>query len=189
MVSVHKDKKEEAMSLFGTKVQEFQAMIKLVGLPSKLSLSYGSVLWKPSIRLAASGPLPVGLGLVDEFACLACFLWHTAKNVTRDPTPVADDFNAQDYATLVAHPSPFRKFLEEFVCLVGLSRHYTLDEETYPSFVDKDGEDIDIFALIYTTDPTKVKVAKRERREDEPWLLETTVGRTIPLLPIAPDCG
>ncbi|GJW30822.1 hypothetical protein Tco_0047697 [Tanacetum coccineum] len=92
---------------------------------------------------------------VDEFACLACFLWHTAKNVTRDPTPVADDFNAQDYATLVAHPSPFRKFLEEFVCLVGLSRHYTLDEETYPSFMDKDGEDMDIFALIHTTDPTK----------------------------------
>ncbi|GKB19937.1 hypothetical protein Tco_0853860 [Tanacetum coccineum] len=126
---------------------------------------------------------------VDEFACLARFPWHTAKNVTRDPAPVADDFNAQDYATLVAHPSLFWKFLEEFLCLVGLSRHYTLDEETYPSFVDKDGEDMDIFAFIRTTDPTKVKVAKRERREDEPWLLETTVGRTIPLLPIAPDCG
>ncbi|GJV49626.1 hypothetical protein Tco_1439838 [Tanacetum coccineum] len=126
---------------------------------------------------------------VDEFACPARFLWHTAKNVTRDPTPVADDFNAQDYATLVAHPSSFWKFPEEFLCLVGLSRHYTLDEETYPSFVDKDGEDMDIFAFIRTTDPTKVKVAERERREDEPRLLETTVGRTVPLLPVAPDRG
>ncbi|GJS19274.1 hypothetical protein Tco_0447906 [Tanacetum coccineum] len=126
---------------------------------------------------------------VDEFACPARFLWHTAKNVTRDPAPVADDFNAQDYATLVAHPSPFRKFLEEFLCLVGLSRHYTLDEETYPSFVDKDGEDMDIFAFIRTTDPTKVKVAERERREDEPRLLDTTVGRTVPLLPVVPDRG
>ncbi|GKC49379.1 hypothetical protein Tco_1072124 [Tanacetum coccineum] len=53
---------------------------------------------------------------------------HTAKHVTRDPDPVAANFNAQDYATLVAHPSPFWKFPEAFLCLVGLNRHYTLDE-------------------------------------------------------------
>nr|GEZ10906.1 hypothetical protein [Tanacetum cinerariifolium] len=77
---------------------------------------------------------------VDDFACPACFLWHTTKNVTRDPAPIATDFNAQDYATLVAQPSLLQKFSEEFLCLVGLSRHYTLDEETYPLFLDKDGE-------------------------------------------------
>ncbi|GKC54219.1 hypothetical protein Tco_1076964 [Tanacetum coccineum] len=76
-------------------------------------------------------------------------------NVTKDPAPVADEFNAQDYATLVAHPFPFRKFPEEFLCLVGLSRHYTLDEESYSSFVDKDEEDMDIFALqIWTSLPS-----------------------------------
>ncbi|GKA29689.1 hypothetical protein Tco_0715934 [Tanacetum coccineum] len=58
--------------------------------------------------------------------------WHTAKHVTKDPVLVAADFNAQDYATLVPRPSSFRKFPEAFLCLVGLSRHYTLDEETYP---------------------------------------------------------
>ncbi|GJX85050.1 hypothetical protein Tco_0335824 [Tanacetum coccineum] len=101
--------------------------------------------------------------------------------------PAAADFNAHDYATLVAHPSPFWKFLEEFLCLVGLSRHYTLDEETYPQFLDKDGEDMDIFAFIHTLDPAKVKVVERERIKDEPRLLETTVGLTVPLLPVAPD--
>ncbi|GJY89914.1 hypothetical protein Tco_0505110 [Tanacetum coccineum] len=124
---------------------------------------------------------------VDDFACPARFLWHTAKNVTRDPAPATADFNARDYATLVTHPFSFRKFLEEFLCLVGLSRHYTLDEDTYPSFLDKDGEDMDIFAFIHTPDPTKVKVAERERKEDEPQLLETTVGRTVPLLLVAPE--
>ncbi|GKA50584.1 hypothetical protein Tco_0743657 [Tanacetum coccineum] len=104
-----------------------------------------------------------------------------------DPAPTAADFNAHDYATLVAHPSPFRKFPEEFLCLVGLSRHYTLDEETYPRFLDKDEEDMDIFAFIHTLDPTKVKVVERERIKDEPRLLETTVGRTVPLLSVAPD--
>nr|GEX54400.1 hypothetical protein [Tanacetum cinerariifolium] len=57
----------------------------------------------------------------------------------RDPALVAANFNAKDYATLVAHPSSFRKFPKAFLCL------------------------------------------------DEPRLLETTVGRTVPLLPVAPD--
>nr|GEV21488.1 hypothetical protein [Tanacetum cinerariifolium] len=79
--------------------------------------------------------------------------------------------------------------VKEFLCLVGLSRHYTLDEETYPLFLDKDGEDMDIFAFIHTSDPTKVKVVERERKEDEPLLLKTTVGHTVPLLPVAHDRG
>ncbi|GJS62347.1 hypothetical protein Tco_0657131 [Tanacetum coccineum] len=140
---------------------------------------------------------------------------HSAKNVTRDPTPVSANFSAQDYATLVAHPSQFRKFPEESLCLVGLSRHYTLDEETYPLCLDKDGKgeclllyiccvlqlavsfltvlpflrfvDMNIFAFIHTPDPTKVKVAERQRVEGEPRLLETTVVRIVPLLPVAPD--
>nr|GEX84066.1 hypothetical protein [Tanacetum cinerariifolium] len=126
---------------------------------------------------------------VADFSCPARFSWHTAKNVTRDPTPVAADFNAQDYATLVAHPSPFRKCLEEFLCLVRLSRHYTLDEKTYPLFLDKDGEDMDIFAFIHTPDPTKVEVVERERKDDKPRLLKTTVGHIVPLLLVAPDRG
>nr|GEX55877.1 ulp1 protease family, C-terminal catalytic domain-containing protein [Tanacetum cinerariifolium] len=50
-------------------------------------------------------------------------------------------------------------------------------------------KDMDIFAFIHTLDPTKVKVGERERQEDEPRLLETTVARTVPLLPVAPDRG
>ncbi|GKF95966.1 hypothetical protein Tco_0288701, partial [Tanacetum coccineum] len=71
------------------------------------------------------------------------------------------------------------------MCLVGLSRHYTLDEETYPRFLDKDEEDMDIFAFIHTPDPTKVIVVEWERIEDELRLLETTVGFTVPLLSFA----
>ncbi|GJT68488.1 hypothetical protein Tco_1019968 [Tanacetum coccineum] len=47
--------------------------------------------------------------------------------------------------------------------------------------------DMDIFAFIHIPDPTKVKIVERERNEDEPLLLQTTVGRTVPLLPVAPD--
>ncbi|GJW06595.1 hypothetical protein Tco_1569018 [Tanacetum coccineum] len=51
------------------------------------------------------------------------------------------------------------------------SRHYNLDEETYPLFLDKDVEDMDIFAFIHTPNPTKVKIIERERIEDEPRLM------------------
>ncbi|GJX14002.1 hypothetical protein Tco_0205760 [Tanacetum coccineum] len=96
---------------------------------------------------------------VDDFACPASFPWHTAKN----------------------------KFPEAFLCFVGLSWYYPLDEDTYPRFLHKNGEDMYIFALIHTLVPTKVKIVERERNEDEPLLLQTTVGRAVPLLPVAPD--
>nr|GEX86484.1 hypothetical protein [Tanacetum cinerariifolium] len=127
---------------------------------------------------------------VDDFACPSSFPWYTSKHVTRDPAPVATDFNAQDYATLVAHPSPFRKFLEAFMCLVGLSRHYTLDEETYPRFcIRTERAEMDIFTFIHTPYSTKVRIVKREQNEGVARLLDTTIGRTVPLLPVAPDRG
>ncbi|GJY75110.1 hypothetical protein Tco_0480226 [Tanacetum coccineum] len=135
--------------------------------------------------------LPLSTFLVDVLRHLPSFPWHTAKHVIRDPDPVAADFNAHDYATLVVHPSPFQKFLEAFLCLVGLSCHDTLDEETYPLFLHKNREGGCL--VLYTRnrylcmDLTKVRVVKRERNEDEPRLLDTTVGRTVPLLPVAPD--
>nr|GEY54011.1 hypothetical protein [Tanacetum cinerariifolium] len=46
---------------------------------------------------------------------------------------------------------------------------------------------MDIFAFIHTPDPTNVRVVERERNEAELRLLDTTVGRTVPLLPVALD--
>nr|GEY59332.1 transposase (putative), gypsy type [Tanacetum cinerariifolium] len=76
---------------------------------------------------------------VDSFACPASFPWHTEKNVSRDPFPKSTVFNADDYAILVAHPAPFWKFPEPFLCLVGMNCYYTLDEDTYPNFLHDDG--------------------------------------------------
>ncbi|GJY27862.1 hypothetical protein Tco_0403629 [Tanacetum coccineum] len=45
---------------------------------------------------------------------------------------------------------------------------------------------MDLLAFIRTADPTKVRIGERQRSEDEPKLLDTTIGRTIPLLPVAP---
>ncbi|GJT52519.1 zf-CCHC domain-containing protein [Tanacetum coccineum] len=44
----------------------------------------------------------------------------------------------------------------------------------------------DLLSFIRTADPTKVRVGERQRTEGEPKLLDTTVGRVVPLLPVAP---
>ncbi|GJV94337.1 hypothetical protein Tco_1545914 [Tanacetum coccineum] len=70
--------------------------------------------------------------------------------------------------------------------MVGMSRYYTLDEDTYPSFIHDDGTEMDLSAFIHVVDPTTVKVVEREHTEGEKKLLESTVGRVVPLLLVAP---
>ncbi|GKC17356.1 hypothetical protein Tco_1014138, partial [Tanacetum coccineum] len=123
---------------------------------------------------------------VDAFACPASFPWNASTTVSNDPFPKSSQYNAEHYATLVAYPAPFHKYPEPFLCLVGISRCYTLDENTYPQFLHDNDEEMDLFAFIRTVDPTKVRICKRQCGEDEPKLLDTTVGRTVPLLPVAP---
>nr|GEU75996.1 hypothetical protein [Tanacetum cinerariifolium] len=45
---------------------------------------------------------------------------------------------------------------------------------------------MDLLSFIQTVDPTKVRVAERQRMENKPRLLESIVGRVVSLLPIAP---
>ncbi|GKA80231.1 hypothetical protein Tco_0786827, partial [Tanacetum coccineum] len=116
---------------------------------------------------------------IDAFACPASFPWHTDKNIVRDPLPKSSEFNASDYAVLVAYPASFRKYPKPFICLVGISSNYTLDEDTYPIFLHDNDEDMNLLAFIHHTDPTKVKIGERERAEGEAKLLDSTVGRVV----------
>ncbi|GJS89908.1 hypothetical protein Tco_0772544 [Tanacetum coccineum] len=75
--------------------------------------------------------------------------------------------------------------VSEALPLVGISRYYTLDEDTYPRFLHDDGEETDLSAFIHVVDPTKVKVVERERAKGEKKLLESTVRRVVSLLPVA----
>ncbi|GJZ78033.1 hypothetical protein Tco_0642705 [Tanacetum coccineum] len=122
---------------------------------------------------------------VDAFACPASFPWNTSKSVSKDLFPKSSLFNAEHYATLVSYLALFHKYSEPFLCLIGISRNYTLDEDTYPQFLRENGEEMDFLSFIQTVDPTKVRVGERQRAEDEPKLLDTTIGRVVPLLPIA----
>ncbi|GKD46123.1 hypothetical protein Tco_1270768, partial [Tanacetum coccineum] len=96
-------------------------------------------------------------------------------------------------ASLVVYPALFHKYPELFLCLVGISLYYTLDENTYPEFLHESRTislfEMDLLTFIRTADPTKVRIGERQRGEDEPKLLDTNVGRVVPLLPVAPARG
>ncbi|GJT19654.1 hypothetical protein Tco_0878360 [Tanacetum coccineum] len=123
---------------------------------------------------------------VDTFACPASFSWNASTTVSKDPFPKSSQYNTEHYATFIAYSAPFHKYPEPFLCLVGINRYYTLDENTYPQFLLDNNEEIDLLAFICTADPTKVRIGERQRGEDEPKLLDTTVGRAVLLLPVAP---
>ncbi|GJT74399.1 hypothetical protein Tco_1041124 [Tanacetum coccineum] len=45
---------------------------------------------------------------------------------------------------------------------------------------------MDLLSFIQIADPTKVRIGERQRAKGEQKLLDTTVGRVVPLLPVAP---
>ncbi|GJR68629.1 hypothetical protein Tco_0014694 [Tanacetum coccineum] len=102
---------------------------------------------------------------VDAFAFPASFLWNTSKSVSKDPFPKSSQYNVEHYATLVANQAPFHKYPEHFLCLIGISRNYTLDEDMYPQFLRDNDEEMHLLSFIQTVDPTKVRVGERQRSE------------------------
>ncbi|GJT16200.1 RNA-directed DNA polymerase, eukaryota, reverse transcriptase zinc-binding domain protein [Tanacetum coccineum] len=63
-----------------------------------------------------------------------------SKRRRRIPTPTPDEFDAGVCNYLATHTAPFLKFLEAFLCLVGISRYYNLDENVYLTFLADDDE-------------------------------------------------
>ncbi|GJU52087.1 hypothetical protein Tco_1221642 [Tanacetum coccineum] len=95
---------------------------------------------------------------VDAYVFPLSVLWHTKKTVTRDLSPTADKFSAEACDFLTTHQAPFQKFSESFLCLVGTSHYYGLDDNVYPTFFTDAGEEMDLFAFIHHADPTKVRI-------------------------------
>nr|GEY59225.1 transposase (putative), gypsy type [Tanacetum cinerariifolium] len=91
-----------------------------------------------------------------------------SKILTKDPPPKLSRYDTEACDFLRTHTSPFRKFPEPFLCWVGISRYYTLDENCYPTFWDE----MDLFAFIRHSDPTKEHSV--ERVDD---VLEETIAK------------
>ncbi|GJT33222.1 glutathione S-transferase [Tanacetum coccineum] len=80
------------------------------------------------------------------------------------------------------------KILKPFLCWVDISRYYTLDENCYLTFWDSEHEmdlfvEMDLFAFIPHSDPTKVWIGEGDLAESEVKLLKMTEGCTVSLDP------
>ncbi|GJW36912.1 hypothetical protein Tco_0059832 [Tanacetum coccineum] len=72
--------------------------------------------------------------------------------------------------------------------MVWLNHHTIYVEESYwimAFCVASTLPEMDLLTFIRTADLTKVRIGERQRGEDEPKLLDTTVGRVVSLLPVA----
>nr|GEW04671.1 hypothetical protein [Tanacetum cinerariifolium] len=59
-----------------------------------------------------------------------------SKILSKDPLAKLSRYDAKACEFLRTITSPFWKFPEPFLCWVGISRYYTLDENSYPTFWD-----------------------------------------------------
>ncbi|GJY74027.1 hypothetical protein Tco_0478458 [Tanacetum coccineum] len=80
---------------------------------------------------------------------------------------------------LATHPTPFQKFSESFLCLVGISRYYELDDNVYPVFLSDDDKDMDLFTFINHADPTKIRIGEKQIEEGQTPLIDSTRGRMV----------
>ncbi|GJY98680.1 hypothetical protein Tco_0516110 [Tanacetum coccineum] len=82
-----------------------------------------------------------------------------SKILSKDPPPKLSRYDAEACEFLRTHTAPFRKFPEPFLCWV----------------------EMDLFAFIRHSDPTKVRVGERNLADSEVKLLKMTEGRTVAL--------
>ncbi|GJX74839.1 hypothetical protein Tco_0313434, partial [Tanacetum coccineum] len=108
------------------------------------------------------------------------FVSLKSKILSKDP-PKLSQYDTEACDFLPTHTAPFRKFSEHFLCWVGISCYNTLDENCYPTFWDE----MDFFAFIRHSDPTKVRIWERNLAKREVKLLKMTEGRNVLLDPPA----
>nr|GEW90022.1 transposase (putative), gypsy type [Tanacetum cinerariifolium] len=69
---------------------------------------------------------------------------------------------------------------------VGLFRCFYVNSKNKGRMSFSKRQEMDLLSFIRTADPTKVRIGERQHDKDEPKLLETTIGRVVSLLPVAP---
>ncbi|GKB61173.1 hypothetical protein Tco_0917359 [Tanacetum coccineum] len=114
---------------------------------------------------------------VDKRIFLTVVEWRS--DAPEDKMPSADSYSAADVATLDTHRTPIQKQPETLLCLVGLSQNYFLGDDMYPTFLYDDGRDMNLFNLISSPNPTKVKTETRPRAAYEMSLLTANANCVI----------
>ncbi|GJZ89876.1 hypothetical protein Tco_0661803 [Tanacetum coccineum] len=105
------------------------------------------------------------------------------KILSKDPPPKLSRYDTEACEFLRTHTAPFWKFPEPFLCWVGISRYYTLDENSYLTFWDGDEGGWIYLHLFVILIPLRFGVGERNLADRELKLLKMTEGRTVALDP------
>ncbi|GJX52708.1 hypothetical protein Tco_0281077, partial [Tanacetum coccineum] len=91
----------------------------------------------------------------------------------KDPDPHLTARQEQTVQVLSANKAPFRRYLECFLALVGLSLYYPFNKNTYPAFERPDKTDMGLLDYIRTADPRKVQAVEIQKGEEQVKLLDS----------------
>ncbi|GKA99610.1 reverse transcriptase domain-containing protein [Tanacetum coccineum] len=91
----------------------------------------------------------------------------------KDPAPHLTARQEQAVQVLSSNKTPFRRYPECFLALVGLSPYYPFGENTYPAFERPDRTDMGLLDYIRTVDPRKVQAVEVQKGEEQVTLLDS----------------
>ncbi|GKB53619.1 hypothetical protein Tco_0904372 [Tanacetum coccineum] len=98
---------------------------------------------------------------------------YTGGLLEKDPAPHLTTRQEQTVHILSTNKTPFWRYPECFLVLVGLSPYYPFNENTYPAFEGPDKTDMGLLDYIKTADPRKVLAVEVEKGEEQVKLLDS----------------
>ncbi|GKA36581.1 gypsy type transposase [Tanacetum coccineum] len=98
---------------------------------------------------------------------------YTGGLLEKDPAPHLTTRQEQTVHILSTNKTPFWRYPECFLVLVGLSPYYPFNENTYPAFEGPDKTDMGLLDYIRTADPRKVLAVEVEKGEEQVKLLDS----------------
>ncbi|GJY03741.1 hypothetical protein Tco_0369681 [Tanacetum coccineum] len=121
---------------------------------------------------------PAGkIGIYTRFLEFANF----RASILKDPLPSDNRVNAELLALLDHHRTIIKRYLETFLCLVGLSRSFD-DVHVRPTFLKDNDSDTGLLDFVKSADPFKVKTKERNLAQGEIPLNNETVNMIVPLM-------
>ncbi|GKB51640.1 gypsy type transposase [Tanacetum coccineum] len=118
-----------------------------------------------------------------EITChaLVCPLsipWFDGTSVVKDPLLVDEVVDLPCVELLNEKRTLIRKYLETFLCLVGLSCSF-VETNIRPTLLRDDDEEMGLLDFVRAVDPFKVKVGERTLAENEVPLVTKTEDRVV----------
>ncbi|GJU59780.1 putative ribonuclease H-like domain-containing protein [Tanacetum coccineum] len=110
--------------------------------------------------------------------CPLSIPWFDGTSVVKDPLPVDEAVDLPCVELLNEKRTLIRKYLETFLCLVGLS-HLFVETVIRPTLLRDDDEEMGLLDFVRAVDPFKVKVGERTLAENEVPLVTKTKDRVV----------